>query len=122
MFKRLVLWLARKCGAEVVEPISTVRLRGGNDAVLRGERWEMFYREEGGLLDMLEAERRDIFEAMGSLDPGDIQKVYWLAHADRIVRRLQGRIEAIVVSGKIEASNIARLDAERAFQRKRLDF
>lgn len=115
MIKRFARWVLR----DDVQTIDHARLRSGDDAVERGARWESFYREEGGLLDMLETERRELFEAAGALDPSDIGKVYWLATGDRIVRRLQARIEAIVTTGKIEAEKSHHLS--RAEQLKRID-
>lgn len=116
MKRRLALWLCPELG----ETIDETRLKAGNDAVERGARWETFYREEGGLLDMLESERRDLFEAMASLDPSDIGKVYWLATADRIVRRLQARVETIVITGKLEADKVQSIG--RHLKRVNLDF
>jgi hypothetical protein len=116
MLKRLARWL------DPVETVDQTRLRGGSDAVERGIRWETFYREEGGLLDMLEAERRELFEAMGALDPADIGKVYWLATADRIVRRLQKRVETIVVTGKLQADSIRVVDGMKNLTRVDIEF
>lgn len=118
MLKQFARWVLR----EELPTIDRTRLHGGTDAVERGARWEAFYREEGGLLDMLDAERRELVAAMGSLDPRDIDKIYWLATADRIVGRLQKRIEAIVVTGKMEADHIRVVDGMKALQRVNLEF
>lgn len=101
MLKRFATWLARFTG--VMPSVEQARLHSGGDAVERGARWEMFYREEGGLADMLDAIRREAFEAAAELDPNDTAKIYYWATADRNIRKLQARIEGVVVSGKFEA-------------------
>ena len=57
---KLVLWLCRVFDIAVLEE---ARLKMEADAKARSARWEVFYREEGGLADMLDAIRREAFEA-----------------------------------------------------------
>lgn len=108
LLTRLVLWAVRRLSIDV---IPAERLLGGTDAVERGARWEAFYREEGGLADMLAAIRREAFEAAAELDPKDTDKIYYWAMADRNVRKLEQRIQQVVIAGKTEAER--RLQIER---------
>lgn len=108
LLTRLVLWAVRRLNIDV---IPAERLFNGTDAVERGARWEAFYREEGGLADMLAAIRREAFEAAAELDPKDTDKIYYWAMADRNVRKLEQRIQQVVIAGKTEAER--RLQIER---------
>lgn len=89
------------------------RLQAGTDPVERGARWETFYRERGGLADMLADIRREAFEAAAELDPSDTDKIYYWATADRNVRKLEGRIVAVIQSGMVEAEKRRALEAQR---------
>ena len=117
MLKRFATWFANYAG--VMPSIDQTRLLNGSDAVERGQRWEQFYREQGGLLDMLEALRREAFEAAAELDPKDTDKIYYWATADRNIRRLQGRIEGVVMSGRVEAERRNAVAAQEAFKNTR---
>lgn len=108
---RFALWLCRRLN---VNQIETERLLSGNDAVERGARWESFYREAGGLADMLDGLRREAFEAAAELDPSETDKIYYWATADRNIRRLQNRIERVIVTGKAEADRLRTIDRENA--------
>ena len=103
----LVNWLIRAFDLSVV---SDTRRMNGKDAVERGARWESFYNEENGIRDMLEALRKEAFEAAAELDPADTDKIYYWATADRNIRKLQQRIEAVVATGKVEADRIQRIE------------
>lgn len=116
---RFAVWLARKCGVPATESIDQARLMNGADAVERGARWEMFYREQGGLADMIAALRREAFEAAAELDPKDTDKIYYWAMADRNLRRLQARVEAVVITGQTEAERIRAVEREAAVRRLR---
>ncbi len=116
MLERFALWLVRYLGIDV---IAKARLQGGTDAVERGARWEAFYREEGGLADMLAEIRREAFEAAAELDPKDTDKIYYWAMADRNVRKLDQRIQRIVINGKAEAdrrSTLERMNAAKVLR------
>lgn len=119
LIARFAVWLARLCGVPATESIDAARLRGGTDAVERGARWEAFYREQGGLADLLAEMRREAFEAAAELDPKDTDKIYYWAMADRNIRRLQHRVEAIVITGKAEAERIRATERETAARRLR---
>lgn len=103
----LVNWLIARFNLSVIEESRRI---GGSDAVERGARWEAFYREQGGLADMLAELRREAFEAAGEVDPSETDKLWYFAMSDRNLRRLQQRIEAVVQHGKIEADRIKRVD------------
>jgi hypothetical protein len=104
---RFALWLLRRMGAN---PVNAGRIINGADAVARGARWEDFYREQGGLADMLDAIRREAFEVAAEVDPRDTDLIHYWATADRNVRKLQQRIEAVISAGKLEAAQIKQLD------------
>lgn len=103
----LVNWLVARFGLSVIDD---TRLMNGKDAIERGARWEAFYREQGGLADMLADLRREAFEAAAELPPEETDKIYYWATADRNLRKLQQRIEAVVQTGRIEAERIKSVD------------
>jgi len=95
---RFALWLCRVLD---VNPVEQARLKASPDAVKRAMRWDAFYREEGGLSDMIAALRIEAFEAAAELDPSDTDKIYYWATADRNLRRLEGKVRAIVATGRL---------------------
>jgi len=101
---RFTLWLVRVLDINVVEQS---RLMGGQDAVERGARWEMFYREQGGMADFIAAIRRGYFEAAAALGVSERDKLYEYALADRIAREIDRQAQSIVHTGKIEADRLA---------------
>lgn len=112
---RLVLWL---CARFDIVPLDEMRRIATPDAVARGERWEAFYHEQGGLADMLQAIRTEAFEAAAELDPSDTDKIYYWATADRNLRKLDQRVRGIIANGKIAAKNGALKDAAQGMPRK----
>lgn len=86
-----------------------LRVQNGAEAVSRGQRWEAFYHEEGGLADMIEGLRRAYFEKVGSTRPGDTDTLLVLGLADKIARELEREVQAIIETGKMRAR-----DAEHA--------
>lgn len=106
---RFTLWLARVLDINLID---RTRILNGADAVARGSRWETFYREQGGLADMLADIRREAFETASEIDPRDHKLIAYWAMADRNARKLIQRIESVIHSGKIEAERIRA--AERA--------
>lgn len=117
MLRCFATWLANYAG--VTPGIDQTRLLNGSDAVERGQRWEQFYREQGGLLDMLDGLRREAFEAAAELDPKDTDKIYYWATADRNIRRLQGRIENVIMSGRVEADRRNAIAAHDVYKNAR---
>jgi hypothetical protein len=97
---RLVLWL---CARFDISPLDEARRFASPDAIARGQRWEAFYHEQGGLADMIAELRREAFEVAAELDPKDTDKIYYWATADRNLRRLDRRVRTVIETGKIEA-------------------
>lgn len=120
MLKRFAAWLAEYAG--VSPQIASERLKGGTDAVERGQRWEAFYREQGGLADMLESLRREAFEAAAEAGVRDDQtRLAWLLQ-DRAYRRLQNKIEAVVISGKAAIARQEQVARDEAIRIVRHEF
>jgi len=81
------------------------RLNNGTDAVARGQRWQQFYAEDGGLADMIAKLRRDYFEKVGSLKPGDVEGLKALAMADRIAREIEREVQTVIETGKLRSQD-----------------
>lgn len=97
---RLVLWL---CARFEISLIDEARRFASPDAIVRGQRWEAFYSEEGGIADMIAQARREAFEAYGECRPGDVAEKEYLAASDRCWRQLEQRVRSVIVSGQIAA-------------------
>lgn len=113
--RKLLDWIAAKLG--YVTTHSFTRIDNGGDAITRGQRWEDFYREQGGLGEMIEALRRSYFEKVGTLKPGDTQSLEALGMADRIAREIEGQVIQVIESGKIAQSNAEHAARVAATQR-----
>lgn len=85
-------------------PRPYARVNNGAEAIARGQRWEAFYAEEGGLSDMLTNLRRGYFEKVGNTKPGDTQTLLVLGLADKIVREVEREVQGVIETGKIRAS------------------
>lgn len=85
------------------------RIDNGADAVARGQRWQAFYEETGGLADMIANLRQNYFEKVGALKPGDVDSLKALAMADRIAREIEREVQSVIETGKLRAA-----DAEHA--------
>lgn len=81
------------------------RVDNGADAIARGQRWQAFYAEAGGLGDMIAGLRRGYFEKVGSLKPGDTKSLQALGMADRIAREIEREIVAVIETGKLRAAD-----------------
>ena len=77
------------------------RINNGADAIVRGQRWEQFYSEEGGLRDMIVSLRQSYFEKYASLKPGDIPARERLALIDYLAQELDGKVRAVIETGKL---------------------
>lgn len=99
---RLVLWL---CARFDIHLVDETRKRNGRDAIARGEHWQAFAVEDGGLFDMIAEQRRQAFEAYADTRPGDVAEREYLAMQDRCWRQIDARVKGIIQSGQIEADN-----------------
>ena len=108
---RLVLWLIARYD---LNPIDEQRLVAGGDAVERGQRWEAFYREAGGLADMIKTIRASYFEAASAVGHRDNDKLYEFAVADRQARELEREVLQIITTGKAEAERRKHIQREEA--------
>lgn len=97
---RLVLWL---CRVFDISALDEARRFASPDAIARGQRWEAFYHEEGGLADMIAQARREAFEAFAECRPSDVAEKDYLAASDRCWRQLDRRIRSVIETGKLEA-------------------
>lgn len=94
-----------------------------SDAVAKAHRWMNFYNEEGGIGDLIAAIRKEYFEAIGSLVPGNTAGLEALAMADLIARKLDGAIKLIIETGDLERraqEHAAKIAALPLAQRRRL--
>ena len=94
MIERFALWLLRH-----FTPAEN-RLHIGGDPIERAIRWEQFYREEGGLADMIATLRQQAFEAAQEAGAKDDQtRLAWMLQ-DRAYRSLDNRICGVIAHGK----------------------
>ena len=93
------------------------RINNGDDAIMRGQRWELFYSEIGGLRDMLDELRRAYFEKVSSIKPGDTDALQALAMADRIAREIDGQVRTVIETGKLRAADAEHVERIAAITR-----
>lgn len=93
------------------------RIASGTDAVARGQRWEQFYGEDGGLADMIGKLRHSYFEKVGTLKPGDHESLLALGIADRIARELEREVQTIIETGKLRANDASHANKIAAIRR-----
>lgn len=108
---RLTLWLCRRFA---IDPLAELRLQSGGDAAARGARWEQFYREAGGLADMIAAVRRGYFEASAGLAITETGKLYEYALADRLAREIEREVLNVVLTGKAAAERARAAEREHS--------
>lgn len=94
--------------------LATDKLMGGTDPVERGARWDQFYREKGGLGDMIQAIRTGYFEAAAALGVSDTDKLYEYALADRIAREIDREAQKVIIAGVAELAKRQQTDAAKA--------
>jgi hypothetical protein len=90
------------------------RVNNGDDAVSRGQRWQLFYSEIGGLHDMINDLRRGYFEKVSGLKPGDTDALQALSMAYRIAGEIEGQVRTVIETGKLreaEADHVNRIAA-----------
>jgi hypothetical protein len=99
LIARFAVWLCRLYNITLID---AARLNAPGDAVERSSRWEQFYREEGGIRDMLASLRQEAFEAAQEAGARDDQtRLAWMLQ-DRSYRKLQARIEGVIAAGKAD--------------------
>ena len=105
---RLVLWL---CRVYDISLVNEARTHNGGGAIARGEQWEQFARESGGLFDMIEAQRREAFEAYSETRPDQVHEKNYLAMQDRCWRQIKARVNSVIQNGRVEADKQRRQTA-----------
>lgn len=105
---RCMTWLDRilaRFGYTRTVPAPLPRVNNGTDAIARGQRWEAFAEEEGGLYDMFARLKADYFLKVGQLSPGDRDKLLALGMAHKIASEIEREVQQVIASGKIAANN-----------------
>lgn len=69
--------------------------------IARGQRWKLFYEEEGGLRDILADIGRTYIERMSLVEPWETEKLSKLAMANKIVGQLDSVVREIIASGQV---------------------
>lgn len=105
--RRSMTWLdrilARFGYTRTDAPRPYTRVNNGADAIARGQRWQAFAEEEGGLYDMIASLRADYFAKVGQLNPSERDKLLALGMADKIAREIEGKVRAVIDTGHIRA-------------------
>lgn len=114
MIRRLLTIIAAWLG---YFPREYTRISMGGDAIARGARWEQFYTEDGGLADMLRAMRQEVFEEWSETPFGDRHKRDRMAVKDEAIRDLARRVQTVIDTGKLRASEQAQKDRIAAIRR-----
>lgn len=100
--RRLAIWLVTYLAHRFnIALVAEARVQYGTEAVARGQRWQAFYDEEDGLRDMFASLRRDYFEKVGALSPGDTDSLKALAMADRVAREVERKVQSVIETGKL---------------------
>lgn len=71
------------------------------DPIQRGRRWEAFWREEGGLKDMLAEIQSTYLERLAAADPANTEQLRILAMAHRVSREFEGMIRSIIAGADV---------------------
>lgn len=110
----LVVWLCRRFEITLLDE---TRIPNGVDAVARGQRWQAFANEDGGLYDMIEVQRKSAFEAYSETRPDQEDERVYLALSDRCWRQLKARVDSVIQTGILE-QNAAGKKSEHVELRK----
>lgn len=92
-----------------------------NDPIARAQRWALFYNEEAGLKDILEALRLAYLDRMSAVEPWETDKLSKLAVASKVTRAVDDEIRSIIASGTVAATHrdhIRKIEAIPASKRK----
>lgn len=103
--RNIAIWLVTfLCHRFNIALVAETRVQNGVEAVARGQRWEAFYFEEGGIKDSILSLRQDYFTKVGQLHPGETQKLLALGMADKIAVEIERKVQSIIETGKIHAN------------------
>lgn len=69
--------------------------------IKRGQRWKLFYEEDGGLRDILATIGRTYIDRMSDVEPWEADKLSKLAMANKIVGQLDNVVREIIASGQV---------------------
>lgn len=104
--RNIAIWIVTYlCHRFSIALVAEARVANGTDAVARGQRWQSFYDEENGLRDMFNSLRRDYFEKVGEVKPGDVDSLKALAMADKIAREVERKVKTVIETGRIRAND-----------------
>lgn len=73
------------------------------DPVARSQRWQLFYNEEGGLRDILEALRQAYKDRMDDVQPWETGKLSALSVASKVTVAIDAEVRSIISAGTVEA-------------------
>lgn len=104
---RFFLWLGY-IRADTPRPYT--RTQNGTDAIARGQRWQAFAEEDGGLYDMIHSLRADYFAKYSQLSPDDRGKQLALSVADKIAQEFSAKVSTIIETGKMRAKDKEHVD------------
>jgi len=107
LLNRFFLWLGYT-RADAPRPYT--RTQNGTDAIARGQRWEAFATEDGGLYDMIHSLRADYFAKYSQLSPDDRGKQLALSVADKIAQELEAKVRTVIDTGHIRAKEKEHVD------------
>ena len=96
---KLVMWL---CDRYAINVVDEARFKLNEDQIAKANRWREFINEEGGLLDFIEALRRQGFEQAAETPVDETETLRYWAMSDRNLRRIKGMALSIVQSGELE--------------------
>lgn len=112
-----MIWLDRLAARYGYVRREYARFDNGADAIARGQRWEAFYGEAGGLGDMIAGLRRGYFEKVGALRPSDTDGLMALGMADRIAREIEREVVTVIETGKLRANDAAHAERIASIRR-----
>lgn len=92
------------------------------DRLHRATRWKQFAEEDGGLFDMIDNQRRALFEKAGALPLKDTDSLMKLSIADKLLANLKEAVSALAAGAEIEAANRAAVEKVAALSPQRRRF
>lgn len=89
--------------------------------IARAARWSAFYREEGGMAEMIQGMRQTHLDALTMVEPWDTDRLKKIGLSMAMVNQLEQTVRNIMADGRIEehaAAHVERL-AEIPERRRR---